>query len=121
MRRESKPRNPLAALGLIVLFLLLSWALRLHSLDGKSIWSDEGLSVYRARQSIPFIVTNKIVIQNVVTKDTQPPLYFVLLHLVRGVAGETEFALRFLSACFAALIVPLLRRGQAPDRRERDG
>ncbi|NLS75748.1 MAG: phospholipid carrier-dependent glycosyltransferase [Chloroflexi bacterium] len=108
MRRESKPRNPPAALGLIVLFLLLSWALRLHSLDGKSIWSDEGLSVYRARQSIPFIVTNKIVIQNVVTKDTQPPLYFVLLHLVRGVAGETEFALRFLSACFAALIVPLL-------------
>lgn len=93
---------------LLITFILASWALHLYDLTGKSLWSDEGLSVYRARKSIAYNLTNEIVVQGVVTKDTQPPLYFILLHLLRAVAGESEFALKFLSVLFAALIIPLL-------------
>ncbi len=94
--------------SLLLLVIMLSSVLRFYDLGGDSIWSDEGLSIYRARQSIASNLTNEIIVQDVVTKDTQPPLYFVLLHLVRAVAGESEFALRFPSALFAVLIIPLL-------------
>lgn len=95
-------------LGALVLFMLLSWALHLYDLEGKSIWSDEGLSIYRARKSIAFNLTNHIIVQDVVTKDTQPPLYFLLLHGMRSLAGESEFSLRFLSVLFSILLIPPL-------------
>jgi len=87
-RRKSEPLSLVCLVSLI----LLSWALHLYDLDGKSIWSDEGLSVYRASQSIATNLSNEIVIQDVVTKDTQPPLYFIFLHAIRALAGESEFA-----------------------------
>ena len=33
----------------LLLLLMLAFALRLYDLDGQSMWSDEGLSLYRAR------------------------------------------------------------------------
>lgn len=108
MRTRDIAPNRAWVAAILILLLLLSWGLHLHQLDGKSIWSDEGLSIYRARKSILFNLTNKIIVQDVVTKDTQPPLYFILLHLLRRAAGESEFALRYLSVAFAALIVPMV-------------
>jgi hypothetical protein len=100
-------------LGALISFMLLSWALHLYDLEGKSIWSDESLSIYRARKSIAFNLTNQIIVQGVVTKDTQPPLYFLLLHGVRAVAGESEFSLRFLSTLFSILLIsPLYLMGK---------
>ncbi len=108
LEKVSPSNNRMICLGLLIALVWLSWALRLYDLEGKSIWSDEGLSIYRARKSIAFNLTNQIIVQGVVTKDTQPPLYFLLLHLLRAVAGETEFTLRYLSVLSATLILPLL-------------
>ncbi|MFQ6001032.1 MAG: glycosyltransferase family 39 protein, partial [Anaerolineae bacterium] len=49
-----------------------------------------------------------IFIQGYPTHDTQPPLYFILLHLVFRLAGRSEFSGRFLSLFFSVLVVPLL-------------
>lgn len=82
----------------LALILVLSWGLRLYHLDTMSLWWDESLSWDRAINTIPNILSNTIVIQDVVTRDLHPPLYFLLLHFSVLAAGTTEFALRFLSA-----------------------
>ncbi|MFQ5885885.1 MAG: glycosyltransferase family 39 protein [Anaerolineae bacterium] len=89
------------------MLILLAFGLRLYRLEAKNLWQDEGLSAYRASQSLPFILSNTIFIQGYPTHDTQPPLYFILLHLVFRLAGRSEFSGRFLSLLFTVLVVPL--------------
>jgi len=75
------------------------------------MWWDESLSHYRATQDIPFILSNKILLTSgpgyVETVDNHPPLYFVMLRLLVLLAGESEFAMRFLSLACGVAIVPL--------------
>lgn len=101
-------RNRLLVLTCLVALILLAFAVRTHDLDGKSIWSDEGLSLYRAQTSVPFILSGQIVIQGVPTQDTQPPLYFLLLHALMAVAGTSTFVAKYLSVLASLLIIPLL-------------
>jgi hypothetical protein len=93
---------------LLILVLLLGFALRMHNLEGQSMWSDEGLSLYRARLSLSNISQNIITVDGIDTRDTNPPFYFMLLHLWRNTTGETIFALRFLGVAMATLAVPLI-------------
>lgn len=90
------------------ILILLAFGLHLYRLEAKSLWQDEGLSAYRASQSLPFIFSNTIFIQGYPTHDTQPPLYFILLHLVFRIAGRSEFSGRFLSLLFSVLLVPTI-------------
>jgi len=85
----------------LLLILLLAFGLRLYDLEGQSFWTDEGLSLYRARQSLAGVLANEIVVDGVVTHDTNPALYFLLLNGWRRLAGETVFALRFLGVVLA--------------------
>src|SRR3990172_6345323 len=66
--------------------LLAAAALRLWGLGHKSLWFDEAYSVYIARQALEEIP------RLLRLYDTHPPLYYVLLHLWMGVAGEGEVA-----------------------------
>lgn len=93
-----------ALLGLLV----LAFALRTHDLEGQSMWSDEGLSLYRAQQPLAALFANQIVVDGVATTDTNPPVYFLLLHGWRALVGESVFLLRFPGAVLAALAVPLI-------------
>ncbi len=101
-------RKRLFVLVCLVALILLSLVTRTYDLDGKSIWSDESLSLYRAQKSVPFILSGRIVIQGVPTQDTQPPLYFLLLHTLMAVAGTGTFVARYLSVLASLLIIPLL-------------
>jgi 4-amino-4-deoxy-L-arabinose transferase-like glycosyltransferase len=94
---------------LIVLLLLILVAFATHSylLDAKSMWVEEGLSIYRAQLDLPDILSNVILIQDVATHDTHPPLYFIVLHFLIGLAGSSEFVIRFLSVAWGVLLVPL--------------
>ncbi len=100
-----------AALGGL---LLLAFALRVYRLGAQAIWWDESLSVYRATRDFGTVLANTIVIQNIVTTDTLPQLYFVFLHFLAPAFGVSEFALRFLSVfanvATVALIYALARR-----------
>lgn len=86
-----------------LLILGLAFSLRLYHLDFQSIWWDEGHSIFVASQPIPQIPT-------LPAMDVHPPAYFVLLHLWLGLAGQSEFALRYLSVLFSVLTVALLWR-----------
>lgn len=110
---QSPDRQFLARAALVAI-LLLAFALRIYHLGAQAIWWDESLSVYRATRDAGTILANTIVIQNVVTVDTLPPLYFLLLHFVVLAAGTSEFALRWLSVAAnvatLALLFALARR-----------
>ena len=94
--------------SILLLLVLLGFALRVYQLDGQSMWSDEGLSLYRAQQPLAQGLTNIIRVDDIDTLDANPPLYFLLLHLWRAVAGESVFGLRFLGAAAGTLAVPLM-------------
>ena len=94
---------------LLMALLLIAFGLRVYRLDAQSLWSDEGLSLYRARLALGENLTNVIVVPpNVPTQDTNPPLYFMALSALRAIAGESEYTLRFASVLAGVLLVPLL-------------
>lgn len=91
--------------------VLLIWAalwLRLIDLDGPSMWSDEGLSFWRARQTWSAVAQNTIWIDGMASRDTNPALYFLLLHGWRELLGESIWALRLLSVLAGVVSAPLL-------------
>ncbi|SNB70642.1 Uncharacterized membrane protein [Thermoflexus hugenholtzii JAD2] len=92
------------------LLLLLAFGLRLYRLGEPSLWGDEGLSLYRARASWEELLRGRIVLrglQPIETIDNHPPLYFAVLKAWVGLAGDSEFALRFPSVFASILLIPL--------------
>lgn len=87
-----------AALGV----LLLAFALRAFRLDYQSLWSDEGISLVRAAQSLPDLWRNMPV--------EHVPGYFVLLHFWIAAAGQADYALRYLSLLPGVWAVALIAR-----------
>ncbi|MFQ5854890.1 MAG: glycosyltransferase family 39 protein [Anaerolineae bacterium] len=85
--------------------VLLAFGLRVYRLAGQSIWYDEGLSVFYARQPLPELLA-------LVSGSDHPPLYFLLLHVwLRIVAfGQpaVEFLVRYTPVIFGVLLVPLV-------------
>lgn len=82
------------------LLTLAAFALRLYHLDAMSFWSDEGISVLRARQDLPTLFATLPV--------EHTPLYFVALHVWMALTGAGDFAVRYFSLLFSVLIVPLV-------------
>ena len=89
--------------GALWLTIVLALALRLHRLGDQNVWWDEGYSVWVARQGLwqGALAT---------AYDVHPPLYYWLLHFWRAAAGESEWALRYLSLLLGVLMVPLTYR-----------
>ncbi|HML24238.1 MAG TPA: glycosyltransferase family 39 protein [Aggregatilinea sp.] len=86
-------------LALLTLILLLAFALRAHDAGVRSLWEDEGWTMLLSKGPGVGDVVRTMVY------DQHPPLYFVLLNLWRGVAGETEFATRFLGILIGVVAV----------------
>jgi len=82
-------------LGLI---LLLALCLRWHRLDGQSLWADEGNSAALALRSLSGITRDA-------AHDIHPPLYYYLLHFWVRLWGDSEIALRSLSALAGTMLV----------------
>jgi 4-amino-4-deoxy-L-arabinose transferase-like glycosyltransferase len=82
-------------LGLI---LLLALCLRWHRLDGQSLWADEGNSAALALRSLSGITRDA-------AHDIHPPLYYYLLHFWVRLWGNSEIALRSLSALAGTMLV----------------
>ncbi len=90
------------------LILLLAFFIRVYHLDGQSMWSDEGLSLYRIHQPVSQQLQNIITVDGVDTRDTNPPFYFLLLHGWSILTGDTVFALRYGGVLLALLAIPLI-------------
>ncbi|MCX7855829.1 MAG: glycosyltransferase family 39 protein [Anaerolineae bacterium] len=97
---------------LLLIGLLVAFALRVYRLGDQNIWWDEGLAVWAVRHGL--VETTLWT-----AADVHPPLYFWLLWPWVRLAGESEFAARYLTVLVAMLTVaamaPLGRRlgGQA--------
>jgi hypothetical protein len=110
MRRHMRPWARSWAMGGMGLLLLLAFGLRLHRLGEPSLWGDEGLSLYRARASWEDLLRGRIVLQGIQpieTIDNHPPLYFAVLKVWVGLAGDREFTLRFPSVFASILMIPV--------------
>ncbi|MBC7235600.1 MAG: glycosyltransferase family 39 protein [Chloroflexi bacterium] len=103
----AKGRSGARSMGVLAL-TLLAFALFMWRIDARSIWWDESLSLYRAQQDVAYILSNRIDFAGIRTVDQHPPLYFLLLHAVIRLAGESDLVLRFPSAVAATLLVSLL-------------
>jgi mannosyltransferase len=121
---EPTGRRLFAPLLLLLVLVLLAYALRLHNLDAFSFWTDEGLTPERSGYPVAQILRNEILIQGYVTRDTHPPLYYLVLHATRSLFGQTDFAFRYPSVLFGVLLIPLiyqLGRRLAPSARHAAG
>ena len=83
--------------------LLAGFALRIWGLTDHNIWWDEGIGVWLAR--MPLLEAIRWT-----AGDVHPPLHYISLIGWRAVAGESTFALRFLSVLFSFLTLPLIYR-----------
>jgi len=82
--------------------LLAAFALRAAQLSRKPLWWDEGLSAHLAQQSPPDLLD-----EMQITNHADPPFYPLALSAWRVLAGNSPFALRFLSASLGVAAVAL--------------
>lgn len=94
------------ARSLLLAGILAGFALRLHQLGAESLWYDETVSVYLARQSIPQMIAHT-------AGDIHPPGYYLLLHLWSALTSPSlahgmEFLFTWPSLFAGMLILVLL-------------
>ncbi|MCL5960112.1 MAG: glycosyltransferase family 39 protein [Chloroflexi bacterium] len=91
------------SLALTSFILLLAFALRIHLLGDKSVWWDEAISAWTSRNSALDIVLYQ-------AREVHPPFYYLVLHFWGKMAGDSEFALRYVSVAAGVASVALLYR-----------
>jgi mannosyltransferase len=88
----------IVALGVIT---ILCAGLSIYHLGAASLWSDEIFSRYYADIfGLHYVLTDGL------SKETNPPTYYLLLHAWIGLWGASEAALRSLSVVACTLSVP---------------
>ncbi len=87
--------------ALCLLLCLIAFALRLFRLGAESLWYDETVSAYLAREPLSSMFRHTAL-------DIHPPGYYLLLHMWASAAGASEYALSFFSLFFGVLLVALL-------------
>lgn len=86
--------------GLLAIAVLGGVVLRLYHLGRQSLWFDEGFTAWAVGLSSADIVRYA---QN----SDAPPLYFLLLHYWQNLFGNSEAALRGMSALCGTLSIPI--------------
>lgn len=81
--------------------LLLAFALRVYHLDYQSLWRDEVDAIRFSSWSLIDLV------QGLVQRGHNGPLYFLVLRGWRALTGNSEFALRYFSVLGGILNIPL--------------
>ncbi len=87
----------------VLLVALAALGLRVYRAGAQSFWYDEGISVSLAGRSLLQILHDA-------AADIHPPLYYFVLHYWVRLVGDSEFAVRFVSAAAGALAVCLVYR-----------
>lgn len=77
---------------------MAAFGLRVYRLGDKSVWWDEGLAAWTARDTLAATA-------HWTAHDVHPPLYFWLLHFWRLASGDSEFGLRLISVLIGVMTV----------------
>ncbi|GAB4518053.1 MAG: hypothetical protein Kow0047_29660 [Anaerolineae bacterium] len=91
-------------MALVTAIVLGAAVLRWFLIGAKPLWLDESFSYWMARQPLEDVWGWLVRI------DQHPPLYYLVLHGWIGVLGDSEVALRSLSAVCSLLAVPIVYR-----------
>lgn len=94
-------KDPALRRALVVLVTLLGFALRVCLLDYHPLRGDESFGIQFAAHSWRWLLSYMSQLEPL------PPLYYPLLHFWMQIAGQSEFAARFLSLLFGVSCVPL--------------
>lgn len=87
--------------GIPSLVLILAFGLRLFRLGDANLWWDEALAVWAVRKGLLGVTLWT-------AGDVHPPLFFWFLWAWVQLVGESEFAMRLLSAAFGVLTVAVV-------------
>jgi uncharacterized membrane protein len=87
---------------LLVFSLILGGFLRFYRIGGQPIWLDEAWSYWYSGRTIFELWSS------VARVETNPPLYYTILKLWRGLFGSSEAGLRSLSAVMSIGCIPLV-------------
>jgi len=90
--------------GGLLFLLLLAFAVRLPGLTAQSLWRDEVDALRFSQESLGTLLGNFS------RPGWNGPLYYLLLRVWVSLAGQTEFALRYLSLLLSVLGVAALYR-----------
>lgn len=102
--REPRPHGwALAPIGIVVLVCGVGAILRIHGIGQRGLWLDEALSVLYARLDWAQVVELR-------RAGTNPPLYHFLLSLWVQAFGDSEAAIRMMSAVFGVASIWALYR-----------
>ncbi len=88
----------------IWLIISIGLALRLHNLTYHSLWFDEAVSVYWARQNLPRILE----VGFTLVEDRLPPLYYLTLKGWGAIFDFSEFSVRLPSVLYGVLLIPVM-------------
>ena len=86
----------------IALLTVLGAVIRFATLDARSLWLDEALTIVRTRPPLGEVVTASL------TSSAHPPAYFVLVKGWMEVFGSGEVGLRSLSALLGTATIPVM-------------
>lgn len=86
----------------MLLAVFVAYALRVSTLDMQSMWIDEAMAMVFTQGSFGETV------QTIVRPEHNGPLFYLLLFGWRHLVGESDFAVRCLSAFFSVLTLPVL-------------
>lgn len=103
MDTTTRKPHPFWILAAALLIFLVAYGLRVHQLGAQSLWNDEGSAYAQATRSLDAIARNA-------AADIHPPLYYWALRVWRALTGDSEWALRALSALASTLTVALVYR-----------
>jgi len=81
---------------ILLAILLMGLFLRIYDLSNESLWLDEGFSIRFANLSL---------YQIFFLPETNPPLYYIILHWWINLFGDSEFSVRFPSVIFGFLSI----------------
>ena len=98
---QSRAKQFLRAFARWWFVILIAFVIRLWALGAQSLWFDEGWSWHLARMPLAEMALTT-------AGDRSPPLYYALLHAWIALAGQSEFAMRFISALADTATVVLL-------------
>lgn len=98
--REARNGLPAPHLWGLCATLLAAFVLRILLLGDQNVWWDEGLAIWAVRQSWARVTLWT-------AADVHPPIYFWLLKSWVALAGESEFAARFISLVCGMLTVAI--------------
>ena len=107
MRLAARPVVNRRELAWMAVLTCLALVLRAADMMGRSLWLDDGVTLLRLNSSWPDNLRNIVYLYDLPTIDTHPPLYFLILKAWVIFAGQSEFALKWVSVLAGVLVVPL--------------